>query len=498
MQRSELIFRDANFEVIADEVSGIFFVAVNESVVSVYECELRHHNPKLLDTIIDECRVKQPRGSLDKTSFSYSMLFAHHQRGYKWSWERELFRDVALLTDTHLEKARLARLKRLVSQLEKTTMPPDRVEATEAIIRSFGPEITWLENHEVFFKDVSKLSTLERFFQKHDLEHPQITVTRHRSDGVAVSKRQSYFIEIQRRVLVIGGRVFKTPNGTVQSYLPDLDSSKLDKLTQCLSEIWETLSPEQKDVAYLLSSKYGSTVLAIFLVNGDSTPSAYAQSLLACEGEGVHGRPKIGDNPTHDEVIIDNAFTDEHLEEFDENNNERFSKFLSDAQMALDYLALCKNPILDLITSGEKVDVEFKSSFRWDVREGRINKQIQGASLKTLVAFLNSGGGTLVIGVADDGSIWGIEHDQYENHDQYERAVISTIKDRIGSDFTDAVQLIFHQIGQKEVLSIECKSEHSKGLAFLDDECFVRQGPMSVPLTGRRLAEYVSRDAPSQ
>jgi len=44
-----------------------------------------------------------------------------------------------------------------------------------------------------------------------------------------------------------------------------------------------------------------------------------------------------------------------------------------------------------------------KTSFRWDIRAEKKNSAIEHASLKTIAAFLNSGGGTLLIGVEDDG-----------------------------------------------------------------------------------------------
>lgn len=39
---------------------------------------------------------------------------------------------------------------------------------------------------------------------------------------------------------------------------------------------------------------------------------------------------------------------------------------------------------------------------------------MEKAVLKTLVAFLNSKGGTLLIGVADDGTVIGVDEDSFE------------------------------------------------------------------------------------
>ena len=63
-----------------------------------------------------------------------------------------------------------------------------------------------------------------------------------------------------------------------------------------------------------------------------------------------------------------------------------------------------------LIAQGESADLEFKSSFRWDLRENKVNRALEGVILKTLAGYMNGQGGTLLIGVADDGNVVGLEH----------------------------------------------------------------------------------------
>jgi hypothetical protein len=52
--------------------------------------------------------------------------------------------------------------------------------------------------------------------------------------------------------------------------------------------------------------------------------------------------------------------------------------------------------IIDLISQGESSQLEFKSSARWDLRENKKNKAMEQIILKTVAAFLNSQGGTLL------------------------------------------------------------------------------------------------------
>ena len=59
----------------------------------------------------------------------------------------------------------------------------------------------------------------------------------------------------------------------------------------------------------------------------------------------------------------------------------------------------------ELVKRGESKTLEFKSTLRWNLREDRKDNRVTHAVLKTIAAFLNTEGGDLLIGVADDGSV---------------------------------------------------------------------------------------------
>jgi type I restriction enzyme, R subunit len=65
----------------------------------------------------------------------------------------------------------------------------------------------------------------------------------------------------------------------------------------------------------------------------------------------------------------------------------------------------------DLISSEEAFDVEFKSTARWNLREGCRDRRMEDAVVKTVAGFLNTDGGTLFVGVADNGRVIGLGHD---------------------------------------------------------------------------------------
>jgi len=109
-----------------------------------------------------------------------------------------------------------------------------------------------------------------------------------------------------------------------------------------------------------------------------------------------------------------------------------------------------------LIQQGEGSLLEFKSSYRWDIEQERVNKSLETVVLKTIAGYLNSShGGTLLIGVADDGTIIGLEKDYQSlkrpDQDGYEQAIITAISTNLGADLCQFVKVLFHVVDGKHV-----------------------------------------------
>ncbi|MDF1583278.1 MAG: ATP-binding protein [Methyloprofundus sp.] len=109
-----------------------------------------------------------------------------------------------------------------------------------------------------------------------------------------------------------------------------------------------------------------------------------------------------------------------------------------------------------LILQGENALLEFKSSFRWDLEQDRVNRALENVILKTLAGYLNSShGGTLLIGVADNGEIIGLEKDYQSlkrpDQDGYEQAIITAISTHLGADLCQFVKVLFHVVEDKHV-----------------------------------------------
>jgi type I restriction enzyme R subunit len=65
----------------------------------------------------------------------------------------------------------------------------------------------------------------------------------------------------------------------------------------------------------------------------------------------------------------------------------------------------------EVIANDEDFAVEFKSTARWDIREAKPNKLMEDAVVKTVAGFLNTDGGTLLIGIGPDRQVVGLDHD---------------------------------------------------------------------------------------
>lgn len=111
-----------------------------------------------------------------------------------------------------------------------------------------------------------------------------------------------------------------------------------------------------------------------------------------------------------------------------------------------------------LIRAGESETLEFKQTLRWDTEQQRTNKALELAVVKTLAGFLNTKGGTLLIGISDDGALFGIEQDcstlKHPDRDGFEQYVIQLMARQCGTDVCPLVHLLFHPIEKHEIARI--------------------------------------------
>ncbi len=151
-----------------------------------------------------------------------------------------------------------------------------------------------------------------------------------------------------------------------------------------------------------------------------------------------------------------------------------------------------------LISQGESALVEFKSSFRWDLKEDKLNRNLENVVIKTLAGFMNADGGTLLVGVADDGTVVGLENDyqtlKKKDKDGFEQAVMNAISAKLGTNFCRQVILVFHEAENKELCRIIVMPAYQP--VFVKDganpKLYLRTGVSTRELNIQEAVEYIS------
>lgn len=119
--------------------------------------------------------------------------------------------------------------------------------------------------------------------------------------------------------------------------------------------------------------------------------------------------------------------------------------------------------LLEIINKGETEFVEFKSSLRWDYREEVVNKILENVILKSINAFANAKGGSLIIGVDDDMNILGLENDfntlKKKDADYFELHLRKLINNQYGIAFSNEnLSMTFHNYDGKTICLIQVKA----------------------------------------
>jgi len=170
------------------------------------------------------------------------------------------------------------------------------------------------------------------------------------------------------------------------------------------------------------------------------------------------------------------------------------NKYLVSNNATLDIDDYERMEIEKALESGENEKVEYKSTLRINLGSGEKDDKIEKMVLKTIVAFLNSRGGTLLIGVADDGTVIGIDEYSFENRDKLNLHLTNLIASKIGNEFLPFITFRLSEYHGKGVMRVVCRK--SDGPVFLWDgrrEAFyVRSGPSSVELQGQDTLKYVN------
>ncbi len=155
--------------------------------------------------------------------------------------------------------------------------------------------------------------------------------------------------------------------------------------------------------------------------------------------------------------------------------------------------------LLQLVQAGEGATVEFKQTLRADATTGELHRGVELAAVKSVAAFMNSSGGTLLIGVDDSGTVAGLEPDlkliSRGDLDGFEQTLRNLLIGRIDKASCSRVSVEFVTSAWKTFCAVSVPREQEpqwveeKG----NDILFVRVGNGTMPLKGRDAHVYLTQ-----
>lgn len=152
-----------------------------------------------------------------------------------------------------------------------------------------------------------------------------------------------------------------------------------------------------------------------------------------------------------------------------------------------------------LIEAGESSSVELKATARWDPAVGKVADYLELAIVKTVAGFLNTAGGTLIIGVDDMGRAVGLEHDyrtlKKQDRDGFELWLTDLLQAALGKNALTCLSVAFERHDGHDVARVEV--QRARRIMFVNptkgprvDDVYVRFGNSTRKLTPAELLEY--------
>jgi hypothetical protein len=159
-----------------------------------------------------------------------------------------------------------------------------------------------------------------------------------------------------------------------------------------------------------------------------------------------------------------------------------------------------------LLAQGESRVVEFKSTALKNTHTGDKDPAMAWAIIRSLAAFMNAHGGTLLVGAADDGSVVGIEQDfpyvKSQNRDGWELWLTTVVGNSLGKVATTEVEVNFVEIDGVTIARLDvgpaAKPVFAATLKGEKREVFfARVNNSTQELAGPALLEYQKKRWPS-
>ena len=178
---------------------------------------------------------------------------------------------------------------------------------------------------------------------------------------------------------------------------------------------------------------------------------------------------------------------------------DRLHDELANQMKALEITLNVRRGVAGLIAAGEGQHIEFKSTLRYNLHAKKIDQVIELAALKTIAGFLNSAGGTLLIGLSDLGEVLGIETDQFTNVDKFQLHFWNLVREAIGPEVSNFLTTSMSSHSEKNLFRGDCRPSakpvylrwKAANETKIQDLFFVRAGPQTELLGTRQAVDYI-------
>ena len=226
----------------------------------------------------------------------------------------------------------------------------------------------------------------------------------------------------------------------------------------------------------------------------DQSPSEYMPKL-----KGRFGADELAQMYHHWHALPENW---EHLEykDFLEQRRELMAQIIAEG-----YRTLTAQPaeeagpqdvdLSQIIVNGESEAVEFKATLRTNLHTGNKDPRMELSVLKTIAGFLNTAGGTLIVGVYDDGTPADIGADGFPNEDKTSLHLVNIVKERMGPQAMTHMHVHFEDFDSTRVMVIKCGK--APVAVFVKDgnveRFYIRTGPSTTELTASQTQDYIKQ-----
>jgi hypothetical protein len=149
--------------------------------------------------------------------------------------------------------------------------------------------------------------------------------------------------------------------------------------------------------------------------------------------------------------------------------------------------------LTQVLAAGESEAVEFKSTLRTNLHTGNKDPRMELTVLKTIAGFLNTTGGTLIVGVTDDATPVGIEADGFPNEDRMSLHLVNIVKSGMGPQALTMTHMHFEDFDDARVMVVRC-GRATVPVFVKDGELerfYIRTGPSTTELSASQTQDYV-------